>query len=416
MGQSFRFRLLTSCVVAGAAVAGFFGLEGPAGPAERAAPSHPVYHADPQHLWNRLHAALFTRIGPDGHTYGRDRIEPLLWLGSRHLLQGPSHERAVQLLNEFLARQGEEQVGDPLKRALLQRDLWMVYSWLEGDHAHGGNSGVPAEKLGQARQRLGRPLAAAIRRLALSPEQIQKLPDTYADAVKSGRFARSPAAERPDKPYLPPDLFAADGPWVGVGRAGGPVATQHLAKENTLANSAFLIFLRLPGGRAAARRFLARGTDTLPAGAEVALVRRALLVAAPGEVAPTRLIESVQLRIYGETGQAVSEFRLCRGLLFGGRAGGLRAVGPKERDFKTGFAGSTWDPLEEPLVRQELTVRQLDIRNECTGCHNRDRFPGLRARESGPLVGVAVADAIKTAVQWKRQRPDWKALRKLLAK
>jgi hypothetical protein len=47
-----------------------------------------VYHPDPQHLWNRLHDALFVRVGTDGVEYGRDRIEPLLWRRSTHLLAG----------------------------------------------------------------------------------------------------------------------------------------------------------------------------------------------------------------------------------------------------------------------------------------------------------------------------------------
>jgi hypothetical protein len=38
-----------------------------------------LYDTDPAHLWNRLHKALFVRIGPEGHTYGRDRLEPYLW-------------------------------------------------------------------------------------------------------------------------------------------------------------------------------------------------------------------------------------------------------------------------------------------------------------------------------------------------
>ena len=41
------------------------------------------YHADPQHLWTRLHEAVFVRVGPDGHEYGRDRLDPLLWKKSR---------------------------------------------------------------------------------------------------------------------------------------------------------------------------------------------------------------------------------------------------------------------------------------------------------------------------------------------
>ena len=46
------------------------------------------------------------------------------------------------------------------------------------------------------------------------------------------------------------------------------------------------------------------------AGAEVALVRRALLIASPAELTPTNLVESVQLRVYGEAEQSFSEFRL----------------------------------------------------------------------------------------------------------
>jgi hypothetical protein len=387
---------------------------GPAESPKKPAPEEAVYDRDPEHLWNRLYEGLFVRVGPDGATYGRDRFEPLLWLGSKHLLQGPSRDRSVKLLEEFLDKKGEKLFEDPLRRALLQRDLWMLYSWLEGMHTHGGDSGVPAEKLGEAQRRLGPPLVGVVRRLALSGEQIKKLPDNYADAVKSGRFAKSHESEKPDSPYLPPDLFSTDGPWVCVGRSDGPPAPEHLRKENTLANSAFLIFLRLPDGRDATLKALKRDTVDLPAGAEVALVRRALLIASPGEITPTNLIESIQLRVYGKTELFVSEFRLSRRLLFAGEAGGLRAVGANERDFKTGFGGRNYDQFEEPLVGQELNVRRVDILAECRGCHGRDRFPGLRARESGPLVEARVADAMKTAVKWKEERADWKALRKLL--
>ena len=30
-----------------------------------------MYHADPEH-WNRLHEALFVRVGPQGQAYGQD--------------------------------------------------------------------------------------------------------------------------------------------------------------------------------------------------------------------------------------------------------------------------------------------------------------------------------------------------------
>src|SRR5262245_59546057 len=95
-------------LAAGAAAVCLLVSPGSAESPRETAPEQAVYDRDPQHLWNRLHEALFVRVGSDGVIYGRDRFEPLLWPGSRHLLQGPSHELAVKLLNEFLEKDGEK--------------------------------------------------------------------------------------------------------------------------------------------------------------------------------------------------------------------------------------------------------------------------------------------------------------------
>src|SRR5687767_12019107 len=76
-----------------------------------------LYHPDPRHLWNRLHDGLFVRVGPDGRAYGHDRLEPLLWSGSRYLLEPASREGAHRLLQEFITSRGERLIRDPLKRA-----------------------------------------------------------------------------------------------------------------------------------------------------------------------------------------------------------------------------------------------------------------------------------------------------------
>src|SRR5437762_14328720 len=101
-------------------------------------PAHPlptvrIYDNNPAHLWNRLHASLFVRVGPDGREYGADRVDPLLWIESKYLLTGPTHDTVVRLLREFVDTHGEKLIEDPLKRALLQRDLWMVFDWLQSD-------------------------------------------------------------------------------------------------------------------------------------------------------------------------------------------------------------------------------------------------------------------------------------------
>jgi hypothetical protein len=299
----------------------------PLGPPAMTSSEQSMYHAKPEHLWNRLHTAMFVRVGPDGHAYGQDRLEPLLWGRSKHLLEEKSNKQVVALLEEFLKNKGENLVEDPLKRAVLQRDLWLVFNWLAGEHniKHFYEPKLKEEEEVRAsRDRLRRPLAAVIGQLALTPDQIKKLPDNYAAAVASGEFAKRFDPERPDKPYLPADLFAADGPWVCVGRTDGPIAPAHLRDTgtNVFTNSAFLLFLRLPSGRATTVDYLKRlrafdqpllveakdekrlekyfpnpNLPQFPVGAEVALVRRAQLIASSNTPSATALTESVQLRV-----------------------------------------------------------------------------------------------------------------------
>ena len=480
MYHSHASRLFACCLLASVAAVCSFALLGRAEPPKEAASERSVYHADPQHLWNRLHQALFVRVGPDGRLYGQDRLEPLLWPQSKHLLEERSHKRAVALLEEFLKDKGENLIEDPLKRAVFQRDLWLVFNWLEGDHASFAAPPLKTEEVSAAQERLRRPLAAVIGRLALTPEQIKKLPDNYAAAVASGEFAKQFEPERPDRPFLP-DLFAVDGPWVCVGRPDGPVAPEHLEERgnNVFTNSAFLVFLRLPAGRATTLDYLKRlrsfdqpllvKTDDgyrkylpnpklpqPPVGTEVALVRRALLIDSSHKILPTALTESVQLRVYREvpdmtvqtlnaalvggtaayrrahSWQSFQEFRLNRSLLFADRAGGLRPVGVEERDFETGFGSHTWDEFEfrgyRPADRSFAEASQGLIREKCFACHS---LPGVSSFNSFfhyrahlldsdgqrpfSLSVAPVSEVAGAAVKWKERRPNWTALRKLLA-
>jgi hypothetical protein len=464
------------CLVAGAAISCCFGWGEPAKPVDSAPPGRTLFHPDPQHLWNRLHEALLARIGPDGRTYGLDRVEPLLWPGTKHLLEDRSRDRALALLEDFLKNKGEKLIDDPLKRAILQRDLWLVFSWLEGSHDSFADPPLSTEAWQASQKRLRRPLAAVIGRLALSPEQIKQLPDTYAAAVASGAFPRRFDPAQPDRPHLPPDLFATDGPWVCLGRPDGPVAPEHLREENgnPFTHSVFLVFLRLPAGRAATLDYLkrlrafdqpflvkaddaARGTDKyipnpklpqLPVGTEVALVRRALLIASTLTPMPTALTESVQLRVYREVPeltrknldaalaggtadsrraqawQSFHEFRLSRALLFAGRAGGLSPVSADERDFKTGFGAHPWGELET----QPFTGPRLPVKETCFACHS---LPGVYSfnsfyhyrianwrdgdsRRPAALTEASAAEVAEASVRWKQGRPSWTALRGLL--
>src|SRR6476620_11162275 len=74
-----------------------------------------LYDSNPAHLWNRVHDTLHIRIAADGAEYGRDTVDPLRWRETRHLLTGDSHARALGVLDEFLAANGERLIRDPLK-------------------------------------------------------------------------------------------------------------------------------------------------------------------------------------------------------------------------------------------------------------------------------------------------------------
>jgi hypothetical protein len=467
------------CLIA--AIGCNFGLKDCTRAADEPSPGVSLYHRDAQHLWNRLHEAALVRVGPDDRAYGHDRLEPLLWMATKHLLEERSRDRLMEVLQEFNKNEGEKLIEDPLKRAILQRDLWLVFDWVDRVHRSFEDPRLSADVWRASQQRLRPALAAVIGRLALTPDQIKQLPDNYLDAVASGQFARRFDTEQPDKPYLPPDLFAADSPWVCVGRSDGPVAPAHLREEsgNPFTNSVFLVFLKLPGGREAILDYLARlssfGEPLLvrsedagrldkylpnpkvpqfPVGSELALVRRAMLIASPRTIASSTVVESLQLRVYRDvpamtaqtldaalvggtaanlrahSWQSFHEFRLSRSLLFAGRAGGLRPVGSDEPDFKTGFGAHPWDEFEARFMGQSFKGPTVAIKETCFACHSLPgvysfnsffnyRLSNLRDGDNGRpalLMAMSPAQVSKSAVVWKTERPSWTSLERLLAK
>ena len=218
-----------------------------AGLKQRPSPQVGLYAADPNHLWNRIHRHFHVRVTADGHGYGSDTVDPLLWRETRYLLEGPSHQRAVGLLDEFLASHGETLITDPVKRVVLQRDLWAIFDWLANE----------SEILPERRRVLMPRLARAIRRLALNRSQIDRLPDVYRLAADSHVLADRLDAARPERPFLPPDFFASSGPWVTIG-GSYPIAPQHVLE---LSRSAFLVLWNLPGGSSATKAYLSKLWD-----------------------------------------------------------------------------------------------------------------------------------------------------------
>src|SRR5262249_49389167 len=144
------------------------------------------------------------RTTASGQEYGFDALDPILWNDTEYLLTGQSHQKALLLLDEFLRDGGEHLISDPLKRALLQRDLWAVFDW----------SAARRDNHPTERGALRAKLAVVLWRLALPEKQLRALPDNYRQAIVSARYATEYNASQRTRPFLPPDLFDPHGPWV----------------------------------------------------------------------------------------------------------------------------------------------------------------------------------------------------------
>jgi len=170
-----------------------------------------LFHPDPNHIANRLYGQVHTRVSQNGTEYGFDDLDPLLWVQTRYLLTGPSHKEAVRLLDEFLSTHAETQIPDPVKRAILQRDLWAVFDWAAPSPNNGDQP---------AREEIDNRLGPILRRLTLTKEQIKALPDPYVRAIQKKEFPAEYDPARSERAFLPPAALrrAARGPapWPGL--------------------------------------------------------------------------------------------------------------------------------------------------------------------------------------------------------
>lgn len=401
-----------------------------------------IYDDDPAHLWNRVHRALLVRTGTRADKLvGVDTADPILWANTEHLLQGDSHRRAIEVLDEFLASGGEKLIDEPAKRAVLQRDLWAVFDWSCGD-------GSGPTKHAAGREALQNRLGQVIRRVAMTKAAIDALPDTYAAA----------AARLADNDVLPRDLCDSKGPWIDLYRPGDGVAAP-LHQRSFGGRSVFNTFIRHPQGRAAGLAYIKSlstfdepnvavadpsdgGRKTLrlnpklpqfPVGTRVVLLRRAMLIDDAGELAATRLAVSVQHRVYRRipsgdeqprrADQDFDEFVFTRRGLFADPATALRRRAADEKDLlHVQFAGHGIDLIERPPNRPG-EVRELDypVFNSCFSCHGGRGIHSVNTftRMFGPpTFRPAMAEASPQsqdvyAIAFKRARFDWGLLQGL---
>jgi hypothetical protein len=420
----------------------------PSPPVQRASavPLRDLYDLDPDHIWNRLYRGLFIRVGRDGREYGYDEPDPLLWSETKYLLSGPSNQLAIKLLDEFLETNAERLIKDPLKRAILQRDLWAVFDW----------STLRSYEPTPERLELQIKLAQVIRRTALSKQQIELLPNNYIEAVGAKTFADQYDSSKPQVPFLPRDLFQKDGPWVALSKYGGDaIALGHVFGLS--GRSAFRVFIRLPGGREATLNYLKKlasfpkqwlaaldsrdpervvpnpATPQFPPGTQLAFVRQMMLIDDQANLRPTRLTEDVQIRVHRaipttipegldlDSNEALSamnvfEFKLSRARIFASIAAGLRAVAQDEKEFRT-FQTHGIDPFD-PRDTTPIERHMSNVLNSCALCHFRPGVHSMLSRGGFTrprALAVAWSEDYEgdATMGWKQGRYDWGLLRGL---
>jgi hypothetical protein len=157
----------------------------------------------------------------------------------------------------------------------------------------------------------------------------------------------------------------------------------------------------------------------IPVGTQLLLLREMICLDEKQNLVPTRLVESVQLRVYLtsslEAGrnktQLFEEFDLHRAQLFRGKQGGLKAT-----------------PADEPRVFGYMALGRLAVNEEgqilplspfpqnCFTCHVQHN--GVPVVQSlGRPARVAKPDASVTreqTIQWKQQQEDFQSLLKLI--
>jgi hypothetical protein len=407
--------------------------------ATAANPKVDVYDADPDHLWNRLHAALFVRLtttrgpneellpptDPEHQAYG---LDPMLWQQSRYLLTGPGHKPAVAVLDEFLAQSGEKLFKDHLKRALLQRDLWALLdsllvnpSWFDYTEYNGHKK----DPYKADRRELAERVLKIMQRVALTRDQIEALPDNYAAAVAAKTFPTDFDTGKPDVAFLPQDLWDSKGSWVLLGdKTPVPLALTHIGFFGGRSN--FFVFLRLPEGRDATCEYLGElhawvrdgrkgEPPPLPYGTRVALARQTVLIDDKGEMRSAPLTESVQIRAFRDTNRVARtnpkestinhfEIKLRRQDLLAGKAGGLYALKADETERALlVFMGHNAGDGNETVM------------TSCFNCHNGSALESInsfsrrfdRFQAKPDLTASTRADEAHRLVGWKRREVTW---------
>jgi hypothetical protein len=366
------------------------------------------------------------------------------------------------LLDQFLETKAEKSTNDPLKRVILQRDVWTLFDFMMQRHIDRKGD----DQIRQHRNEVCRKLAQVIQALALPAETLAKLPDNYRLAIESGQFAATHDFD-PKRNYLPPTILTNADDWQELDFYQATRSEDVERRYVFLHMRAFQgrsyvrVFLHFPKGRSQLVAYLKEidadwidwhksaqhgsiffkpGTPQLPEGTEVALLQFLIALDSDLKLVPTRLCESVRLLIFknstGTTDPATNlgngvnaaKYTLKRRLALadgGMRHGGLH----REPDDL---------PVYRVLFENEKAKdwggrgRYFQLTADCRSCHSAGNQAGIQtigsmvgagSIDSGAALGVshtlpagAVSPHPARTVKWKTSEETYRRLLEYLGK
>jgi len=381
--------------------------------------------------WNEIFRALFTREfqtrvsdafaekGPfaEDNRKGRIRvstrtfsvlengdraIEPLYpsFFNSEGVQQALTEPAYSQLTNALVRALAEESSRTVMAKALMQADIWAAHDILFARKTFPKES---SQLLGQRRESLLSLLSRFLKRLRLSPEEIESLPRTYDLASTFHDL---------------PNVFDHKSGWIEF-------HTTHMRSHDVAADlrRSARVFLKPEVTFRDQQRLLEnlRDKNLLAFVNSVVLVTQNLLLDNSNRVVPTQLTTTVQIRrfIRNAAGDIVDteiqQFELSRkSLLSNSRHGGLIENGETAAYFLPSACNDF--SFASPQFKRHgpsypLRVR---LRQRCEGCHGRGAL-GIFTLSHFMSATASVGPAIENGHGWavaatKRNREDFRSL------
>jgi len=386
-----RHRTSLACLVAALVLCAISQPHAQEPPASyRPAQVEPVYAKDPADSWNRIFYILFSRRFqvymttdfPESAPFDTSTSDADLRLSTRLFERNETGDRAIdplyyppynsregrtQLLedptySQFMAAM-QEALGDtsprpPLARAWMQSDLWSAYDILS----------EPLFKEDRSVEREMRhaatldALARLIRKVALTPEEIQSLPDNYAQAKNALSL---------------PDLFNPQSGWVQV-----QWFPEHAHDSEAGYRRFSRIFVKPVRSAKSTQKLLdgLRNPERNPADSldGAAILIQLILIDSHGKLTPTHLTGEVEFRLFEKNPNGAfkkTQIRVCeisRGLLLRQpETGGLVSEDENAQAFSGGYSFAAPGFTEGGTTAKERPV-VVKLRTRCISCHGLD--------------------------------------------